>query len=62
MGLKNKILSELEQNREVSLSGQELARQFGVSRNAVWKAVQALRQEGYDIQSTTNQGYRLRQA
>ena len=59
MGLKNKILSELEQNREVSLSGQELARQFGVSRNAVWKAVQALRQEGYDIQSTTNQGYRL---
>jgi len=32
-----------------------------VSRNAVWKAVQALRKEGHAIEAATNRGYRLTQ-
>ncbi|MBQ4381877.1 MAG: biotin--[Oscillospiraceae bacterium] len=31
----------------------------GVSRTAIWKAMDALRQEGYIIEAATNRGYRL---
>jgi BirA family biotin operon repressor/biotin-[acetyl-CoA-carboxylase] ligase len=59
MPLKDNILSELEKSREADLSGQVLAETFGVSRNAVWKAINALKRDGYDILSSTNRGYRL---
>ena len=59
MTLKSRILTELETNRETALSGQMLAERFGVSRNAVWKAVNALKLDGYDIASTPNRGYQL---
>lgn len=42
-----------------TISGEEIARQLDVSRNAVWKAVQKLRQEQYEIEASTNKGYRL---
>lgn len=41
------------------LSGQELSRRLGLSRAAVWKAVEALRREGYEIEARTGLGYRL---
>ena len=42
------------------VSGQRLSRALGVSRAAVWKAVEALRREGYDIEARSGLGYRLR--
>ena len=59
MTLKANILAALESSRQAALSGQALAAQFGVSRNAVWKAVNLLREDGYEIESTPNRGYRL---
>ena len=41
------------------LSGQELSRTLGISRAAVWKAVEVLRRQGYDIEARTGRGYRL---
>lgn len=41
------------------ISGHEMATLLGVSRNAVWKAVCALREEGCVIEAATNRGYRL---
>ena len=41
MTVKQSILAALEQNRGTALSGQALAEQLGVSRNAVWKAIHA---------------------
>lgn len=41
------------------VSGEEIASNLGVSRAAVWKQVQALRTKGYQIESSTNKGYRL---
>lgn len=38
------------------LSGQELSRTLGISRAAVWKAVEALRRQGYDIEARTGPG------
>ncbi len=42
------------------VSGQALAQQLGVSRQAVWKGVGALRDNGCEIASVTNRGYMLK--
>ena len=59
MTLRESLLFSLETHRDGDLSGQALARMLGVSRNAVWKAVEALRAEGFDILSAPRRGYRL---
>jgi len=41
------------------VSGEEISRAFGVTRAAVWKEIEALRQEGFPIESTPRLGYRL---
>lgn len=60
MTAKEKILGLLERCRDRYLSGEEIAGQLGLSRSAVWKAVNSLRSEGYGIEAVTNRGYRLR--
>ncbi len=44
------------------LSGQKMASELGISRTAVWKAVQNLREDGYTVESVTNKGYKLIEA
>ena len=56
--MKDQIL-ELLRREPGYLSGQEMSNRLGVSRAAVWKAVEALRKEGYTIDSAPNRGYRL---
>ena len=58
MALKDEVLRRLR-NARSPVSGQELAGELGVSRSAVWKAVNALRRSGYEIDSATNRGYSL---
>ena len=41
------------------VSGEELSRELDVSRTSVWKCINALREEGYEIHSVTNRGYHL---
>ena len=41
-------------------SGEQLAEKVGVSRSAVWKAVESLRELGATLQAVRNKGYRLR--
>lgn len=55
----DKVLSFLENNRGGFISGADMAESIGISRNAVWKAINELRQKGYEIESVTNKGYRL---
>jgi BirA family biotin operon repressor/biotin-[acetyl-CoA-carboxylase] ligase len=40
-------------------SGQELSRRLGVTRAAVWKHIEELRAEGYEIEALPRRGYRL---
>lgn len=61
MGTKEQLLRLLEDNRERYVSGAAMAQAIGVSRNAVWKTVEALRAEGYAIDAVTNKGYALSQ-
>ena len=44
---------------EGHLSGEEMSRALGVTRAAVWKEIEALRREGWPIESSTRKGYRL---
>lgn len=55
---QNRILEILTKSTEY-VSGQALAQQLGVSRQAVWKEIKSLRERGYEIESVTNRGYRL---
>lgn len=41
-------------------SGEQLAESLGVSRSAIWKAVESLRELGATLQAVRNRGYRLR--
>ena len=59
MPLIDNILTALETHRGTPQSGQTLARQFAVSRTAVWKAVNELKAQGYQIESAPNRGYML---
>ena len=49
----------IEQNGS-PLSGEEAALRLGLSRVSVWKAVQKLRDEGYEIEGGKNKGYILK--
>ena len=58
MSSREEVLSLLR-GEEGFLSGQDLSRRLGLTRAAVWKAVDALRGEGYEIEARTGLGYRL---
>ena len=59
MSTKHHILALLEGNRGQSISGQQIAEQLGISRNAVWKTVKELEKDGHKIKSVTGKGYLL---
>jgi BirA family biotin operon repressor/biotin-[acetyl-CoA-carboxylase] ligase len=56
--VKAEILALLRERGDY-VSGQELCERFGVSRTAVWKAVNQLKKEGYRIEAVNNRGYFL---
>ncbi len=59
MNLKDNVLKYLETNRNEYVSGEQIAEMFDVSRSAVWKVMEKLRQEGHEIEAATKKGYRL---
>ncbi|RKQ89008.1 BirA family biotin operon repressor/biotin-[acetyl-CoA-carboxylase] ligase [Brockia lithotrophica] len=58
-GLRAAVLAALRAAEGRRVSGGELARRLGVSRTAVWKAVEALRREGFPIEGVPRGGYVL---
>ena len=60
MSVKERLLPLLQTCSGNFLSGEDAAKLLGVSRNAVWKAVSALKKEGYNIEAVTNRGYRFK--
>lgn len=59
MKIKDRVLARLNASAGELISGGELARELGVTRNSIWKSVNQLKKEGYDISSQANQGYIL---
>ena len=56
--MKSEILRLLKEN-DAYISGQQLCEHFHVSRTAVWKVIEQLKKEGYQIEAVRNKGYRL---
>ena len=55
---KEDVLALLER-ADAPVSGEQMCRALGVSRAAVWKAIEALRADGYEIEAATRRGYQL---
>ena len=59
MSTKTELLALLNEKNGDFISGQEIASRLGVSRNAIWKAINSLKEQGFEIESLAGVGYRL---
>lgn len=57
--MKDKILHLLKENEGDFISGQLISENLGVSRTAIWKYINSLKNDGYQIESISKKGYRL---
>ena len=57
--MRQRILAKLHELKGNPVSGNNLAEELGISRVAVWKHIEALKQEGYDITGVSGKGYSL---
>lgn len=57
--IDEKILNFFKKSNGGYVSGEELKELLGVSRTAVWKHIENLRDEGYDIAASPHLGYKL---
>ena len=48
--MRNRILELLRASGLEPVSGEKISEQLGVSRTAIWKHIQALKDEGYQIE------------
>lgn len=56
--MRTELLIALKEAEDY-ISGQELCERFGVSRTAIWKAVNQLKEAGYEIEAIQNKGYKI---
>ena len=56
--MKAEILQMLKE-ADGYVSGQDICNKFGVSRTAIWKVMNQLKEKGYEIESVQNKGYRI---
>lgn len=54
--VKDKVLSIL---RKAPVSGEDMAKELGITRAAVWKAVKSLEDDGYGVLAIKGKGYSL---
>ncbi|TCS75628.1 biotin--[acetyl-CoA-carboxylase] ligase [Pectinatus cerevisiiphilus] len=57
--MRSEILTILRKAGGEYISGAYLAEKLSVSRTAIWKHICALKEEGYDIDSKSRNGYRI---
>jgi len=56
--VKNKILKILKDNEDF-ISGEEISKEFHMTRAAIWKYINMLKEDGYTIESVPRKGYRI---
>lgn len=57
--MRDKVIKAILDSGKEFVSGEELSKELGISRTAVWKHINALKEEGYSIESVNKKGYRL---
>lgn len=60
--MRTTIVEMLKNAGENFISGENIAGKLGISRAAVWKHIQKLRENGYEILSRERYGYKLKDA
>ncbi|HIU63806.1 MAG TPA: biotin--[acetyl-CoA-carboxylase] ligase [Candidatus Avacidaminococcus intestinavium] len=58
--MRTRILEVLRRKAPEAVSGEEISNSLGVSRTAIWKHIQVLKNNGYLIESLPKKGYILR--
>ncbi len=59
---KYELLKRLQAAGNEPLSGQQIADELNISRTAIWKHINQLKEEGYEIETIRKKGYILKQA
>lgn len=54
-----KQLIELLTKQDGHISGQQLSQQLNISRTAVWKHMNELKKDGYEIEAVQRKGYKI---
>ena len=57
--MKKKVLELLKDNKNSYFSGAKISDELKVSRTAIWKVINKLREDGYNIESVSSKGYKL---
>jgi BirA family biotin operon repressor/biotin-[acetyl-CoA-carboxylase] ligase len=57
--MNEKIIQYFTEREGSYISGEELSQELQVSRTAVWKHIQSLKEEGYEFEAAPRKGYRL---
>jgi BirA family transcriptional regulator, biotin operon repressor / biotin---[acetyl-CoA-carboxylase] ligase len=57
--IRKKLLDAFSANDKEYLSGQALAAAIGCSRTAIWKHIEELRKDGFELEAIRNKGYRI---
>lgn len=57
--MKEAVLRLLKKARGAYVSGEEICKSLLVTRTAIWKHIQALREDGYEIEARPRYGYQL---
>ncbi len=57
--MKKELLQHFYQEPTQFTSGEKLSRRLNCTRAAIWKTIEELRKEGYQIEAVPNRGYRL---
>lgn len=57
--MDEKILALIRNKENDYVSGEEISKELCISRAAIWKHIEKLRQEGYDIAAMPHFGYKL---
>ena len=57
--MKGKILKLLKDSGDNFVSGQKISEDLGVSRAAIWKYINAIKEDGYEIEAISRKGYRI---
>ncbi|MBZ9636420.1 biotin--[acetyl-CoA-carboxylase] ligase [Clostridium sp. FP1] len=56
---KEKIIKLLKESGNDFISGQKISEELGVSRAAIWKYINTIKEDGYEIEAISRKGYRI---
>ena len=57
--MKEKILKILKESGNDFVSGEKISEELGVSRAAIWKYINVIKEDGYEIEAISRKGYRI---